>query len=93
MQNLLWASALADPTGIEPAESTVAVVETPSVTPARKSADGEKKVLKPLVDQGEQTINLHTASAEQLRMQLAILEKEESNQTSNAGATKKRRRR
>jgi hypothetical protein len=45
-------SAAADPTGIEPAESIVAVVETPSVTPVKTSAGGKKKVLKPLVDHG-----------------------------------------
>ena len=89
MQYLLWAqchreclydantclscSALEDPTGIEPAESVVAVVKPPSATPVKTGVGEEKKAVNPLDDQGGPNIygNLAYASVEELQMALA----------------------
>ena len=66
-------SAAADPTGIEPAESVVAVVEPPSATPVKTGVGEEKKAVNPLDDQGGPDIygNLAYASVEELQMALA----------------------
>ena len=71
-QTCISCSAAADQTGIEPAETAVAVVEPPSATPAKTSAVGEKKVVKPLVHQGEPTVygNIATASFEMLQYEM-----------------------
>ena len=69
----LSCSALADPTGIEPAESVVAVVEPPSASPVKTGVGEEKKAVNPLDDQGGPNIygNLAYASVEELQMALA----------------------
>jgi hypothetical protein len=63
-------STAADPTGTESAGPAVALVEPPSVKPVTKSAGGENKALKPLVNQREQIVDLYSATPEQLQMAL-----------------------
>jgi hypothetical protein len=63
-------STAADPTGNESAGSAVALVEPLSVKPVTKSAGGENKALKPLVNQREQIVDLSSATPEQLQMAL-----------------------
>jgi hypothetical protein len=66
-------STAADPTGNEPAESAVALVEPPSATPVKTGVGEEKKAVNPLDDQGGPNIygNLAYASVEELQMALA----------------------
>jgi hypothetical protein len=85
-------STAADPTGIKPAESIVTNivptgVETGLATSVQTGVGEDNKAVKPLEDQGGIYGNLASATAEQLRMQLAILEKQNESRTSIANET------